>query len=74
MRLQVIFCLLLSSLCFSAALNMSSSLDKSGDLTMKIKAEFPGDEGKEVNLTLSAPIDSVVVKDRSGLEINYSKS
>ena len=72
MRLQVFLCLLLSSLCFCAALNMSSSLDNSGKMAIKIKCEFPGAEGREVNLTFSAPIDTVLVRDRSGLEINYS--
>jgi DNA-binding transcriptional ArsR family regulator len=60
--------LLLISLSFPA-LDISGYVDQSGTATVKLTAELLPSEGHPISLNLSGDVDSVVVKDRSGLQL-----
>ncbi len=66
--------LILLTLSFATIDNLSitSSVDQSGESNILIKSSFSNSESKEIFLNLSAPVDSVFVKDRSGLSIEHS--
>jgi len=68
------FSLILLTLSFSTMDNLSitSSVDSSGSSDITIKSFFSDCESREILLNLSAPLDSVIVKDRSGLVIDHS--
>lgn len=68
-RHLLVFVLLIAS-CFSSGMVMDSSVDDSGNVEMGIKVELPVSAMTAVNLTLNGPVDSVIVKDRSGLVID----
>ncbi|MFN7991027.1 MAG: winged helix-turn-helix transcriptional regulator [Candidatus Micrarchaeia archaeon] len=65
--------LLFISLSFPAmTMVMSGQVDASGNSILTIQSNFSSSEGRNVSLALSAPLDSVSVKDRSGLDIAYT--
>ncbi len=65
--------LLVVALCFPAIeqLDIASDLDSSGMTHIVIKAEFSDSMEKQVYLNLSATVETIVVKDKTGLELGY---
>ncbi len=65
--------LLFVALCFPAIdqLDIASDLDTSGLTHIVIKAEFSDSMEKQIHLNLSAPVDTIIVKDKTGLELGY---
>jgi len=61
--------LLLIPFCLANSLALAGSLDGSGAANLVIKAYLPDAQGKEVYLNLSGTAESVIVKDRTGLEL-----
>lgn len=61
--------LLLISLSLAATVQVSGTVAPSGTTSLLIKAEVPNGWDRPVSLNISGPIKSVVVKDRSGLEL-----
>jgi len=68
MRL-IVLSLLLISLSLAATVQVSGTVAPSGSTSMLIKTEIPDSWDRPVSLNISGPIKSVVVKDRSGLEL-----
>ncbi len=64
--------ILLLSLSFSAIglANMTGNIDDAGVGHIRILADFSGAQGKTVVLNITGPLDSLVVKDRSGLVLD----
>jgi len=68
MRSAVVF-LFLISLSLAATVDISATVTQSGTANMIVKAEIPDGWERPVYLNLSGPLKSVIVKDRSGLEL-----
>ncbi len=66
------FQILLLSLSFSAIslANMTGNVDPAGTGHIRLIAEFAGAEGRTVALNITGPLDSLVVRDRSGLVLS----
>jgi len=52
-----------------SVMTVSGQLDQSGVATLTIASELSDSQGKQIYLNLSHDVDSVVVKDRSGLQL-----
>lgn len=52
-----------------SVMTVSGQLDQSGVATLIIASELSDSQGKQIYLNLSHDVDSVVVKDRSGLQL-----
>jgi len=65
--------LLLVSISFAAisSLDLSGSVDGSGASAITAILSFSGSEGQDAYLLVSGPVDSVVVRDRSGLVLEH---
>lgn len=64
-----IFFILIATLSMAATAGLSGSVDPAGSASLVVRAEVPDAWGRTVTLALSGPVESVVVKDRSGLEL-----
>lgn len=53
-------------------MNISGSVDNSGQIILIIKSEFSDYSGQKVYLNLSGPVESVTVNDRSGFVLDSS--
>ncbi|MEW6036340.1 MAG: winged helix-turn-helix transcriptional regulator [Candidatus Micrarchaeota archaeon] len=67
------FFLSLFALSYAAidSLALSGKLSESGQSSLDFRALFSDSEGRRVFLNLSGPVDSIVVKDRSGLILEH---
>lgn len=63
--------LIFVSLSLAATVEISGAVTPSGSASMAIKAEIPDGWERPVCLNISGPIRGALVKDRSGLELEY---